>query len=206
MMVLDNEPIFDSCLIKTTKKEKEIVKEPEENLEKPNVAEDIFMNEEPSLEKMENSSTGEIEKEIELQNEELPFVEQSQLVLSAESSNQEEESTPSIVDNELTESLELNIEELEPPLMDDNIQEVTFESTLENPLETITLKKPNQVYFELYKEARTKAKEAKKNLILAYLEAKNIKKTYLLDDFDNNSDSDLDAEIDEISESELEGL
>jgi hypothetical protein len=206
MMVLDNEPIFDSCLIKTTKKEKEIVKEPEENLEKPNVAEDIFMNEEPSLEKMENSSTGEIEKEIELQNEELPFVEQSQLVLSAESSNQEEESTPSIVDNELTESLELNIEELEPPLMDDNIQEVTIESTLENPLETITLKKPNQVYFELYKEARTKAKEAKKNLILAYLEAKNIKKTYLLDDFDNNSDSDLDAEIDEISESELEGL
>ena len=70
---------------------------------------------------------------------------------------------------------------------------------------SITLKKPNQVYFELYKEARNKAKQAKKNAILAYLEAKNIKKTYMLENI-NDSDSDFDAEIDEASESELEGL
>jgi hypothetical protein len=70
---------------------------------------------------------------------------------------------------------------------------------------TMTLKKPNQVYFELYKEARNKAKQAKKNAILAYLEAKNIKKTYMIENM-NDSDSDFDAEIDEASESELEGL
>jgi hypothetical protein len=69
----------------------------------------------------------------------------------------------------------------------------------------MTLKKPNQVYFELYKEARNKAKQAKKNAILAYLEAKNIKKTYMIENM-NDSDSDFDAEIDEASESELEGL
>ena len=72
-------------------------------------------------------------------------------------------------------------------------------------LEPLTLKKPNQVYFDLYKEARNKAKLAKKNAILAYLEAKNIKKTFMLDNL-NDSDSDFDNEIDEISESELEGL
>ena len=72
-------------------------------------------------------------------------------------------------------------------------------------LEKIQLKKPNQVYFELYKEARTKAKQAKKSAILAYLEAKNIKKTYMLENL-NDSDSDFDAEIDEVSESELDGL
>ena len=71
--------------------------------------------------------------------------------------------------------------------------------------QSMTLKKPNQVYFELYKEARLKAKQAKKNAILAYLEAKNIKKTYLIENMDD-SDSEFDAEIDEISESELEGL
>jgi len=70
---------------------------------------------------------------------------------------------------------------------------------------SITLKKPNQVYFELYKEARNKAKQAKKNAILAYLEAKNIKKTYMLENI-NDSDSDFDAEIDDVSESELDGL
>ena len=70
-------------------------------------------------------------------------------------------------------------------------------------LETITLKKPNQVYFDLYKEARKKAKIAKKQAILAYLEVKNIKKSYLIDNLDD-SDSEFDAEIDEVSESELD--
>ena len=88
----------------------------------------------------------------------------------------------------------------------DNLKEVNkFELSLENNLETIQLKKPNQVYFELYKEARNKAKQAKKNAILAYLEAKNIKKTYMLENL-NDSDSDFDAEIDEVSESELDDL
>ena len=76
---------------------------------------------------------------------------------------------------------------------------------LANNLETIKLKKPNQVYFELYKEARQKAKMAKKNALLAYLEAKNIKKTYMIENL-NDSDSDIDDEIDDVSESELEGL
>jgi hypothetical protein len=57
----------------------------------------------------------------------------------------------------------------------------------------------------LYKEARTKAKLAKKNAILAYLEAKNIKKTYMIENM-NDSDSDFDAEIEEVSESELDDL
>ena len=67
-------------------------------------------------------------------------------------------------------------------------------------LETITLKKPNQVYYELYKEAREKAKQAKKEAVLAYLEAKNIKKTYMLEDIDSSDDSDienLDSELEE---------
>jgi rRNA-processing protein FCF1 len=82
---------------------------------------------------------------------------------------------------------------------------VNIDLSLENNLETLQLKKPNQVYFELYKEARSKAKLAKKAAIIAYLEAKNIKKTYILENLDD-SDSDFDAEIDEVSESELEGL
>ena len=56
------------------------------------------------------------------------------------------------------------------------LKEVDF--TLENNLETITLKKPNQVYYEIYQKAREKAKIAKKGAIVAFLEMKNIKKTY----------------------------
>ena len=72
-------------------------------------------------------------------------------------------------------------------------------SNLENNLESITLKKPNQVYYEIYKKAREKAKEAKKEAILAFLEAKNIKKTYMLDDIDESED-DEDFNFDEIED------
>jgi hypothetical protein len=60
----------------------------------------------------------------------------------------------------------------------------------ENDLEVIELKKPNQVYYEIYREARKRAKEAKQKAIDAYLEAKNIKNTYLLDINDSSDDED----------------
>jgi len=86
--------------------------------------------------------------------------------------------------NELTPETE----EVEDPNI---LKEVDLSSTLDNSLETLQLKKPNQVFYEIYQKAREKAKEAKKNAILAYLEMKNIKKTYMLDDIDE-SDNEFD--------------
>jgi hypothetical protein len=77
----------------------------------------------------------------------------------------------------------------------DALTEISFD--VDNSLETIVLKKPNQVYYEIYKEARKKAKECKKAALLAYLEAKNIKKTYMLEDVDNSDDSENDNDSDD---------
>jgi len=85
--------------------------------------------------------------------------------------------------------------------LDLNLTEVNLDSDLDN-LETITLKKPNQVYYEIYKTARKKAKDAKRTAIMAFLEAKNIKKTYMLDDLDDSEDSDMD--IEDMSEEDLD--
>ncbi len=65
----------------------------------------------------------------------------------------------------------------------------------------LVLKKPNEVYLEIYRQARRKAKEARKKAILAYLEAKKIKSAYLLDDVES-SDDDLDncSDVSELSE------
>ena len=41
----------------------------------------------------------------------------------------------------------------------------------------------------MYKEAREKAKRAKKEALLSFLEAKNIKQTYMLDDLDSSDES-----------------
>ena len=96
-------------------------------------------------------------------------------------------------ENNDNENIMLDIEDLCVPQLKEDpnmLKEIDLTSNLENNLETIILKKPNQVYYEIYKKARVKAKEAKKAAILAYLEAKNIKKTYMLDDIDESDDSD----------------
>lgn len=89
---------------------------------------------------------------------------------------------------------------------DNELKEVDLSKDLETSLETITLKKPNQVYYEIYKAAREKAKEAKKVATMAYLEAKNIKKTYMLDDIDDSDDSDLDDSFKDEDESDDDDL
>jgi hypothetical protein len=106
-----------------------------------------------------------------------------------------------------SDNIFLEIEDLtaEPIKTEDSnvLKEVDLSSSLENNLESITLKKPNQVYYEIYKKAREKAKEAKKEAILAFLEAKNIKKTYMFDDIDESEDDEEeDLNFDEIEEIE----
>jgi len=104
----------------------------------------------------------------------------------------QEKPTISVVQSKpkiIVEIQEVTIEE--PP----EIQEVNIiPSALSNNDEPISLKQPNEVYFEIYREARKKAKIAKNLAIKAYLEAKRIKNTYLLDDFDSDISSSSEFE------------
>ena len=105
-----------------------------------------------------------------------------------------------IEDNIILEIEDLDLNDDLDLKEDSNIlKEFTFNSNLANSLDTITLKKPNQVYQEILKKAREKAKEAKKLALTAYLELKEIKKTYMIDDIDD-SDSDLDVYSDDETE------
>lgn len=62
-------------------------------------------------------------------------------------------------------------------------QTISLETIDVEPIEqdTISLKHPNQVYYELYQEARNRAKKARNDAIQAFLEAKHIKQTYHLE-------------------------
>ena len=105
-----------------------------------------------------------------------------------------------VADNSALGIIEIG-DHLEPIMSEPDIKEVDLKVD-NNSLETISLKRPNQVYYDIYKEARKKAKEMKHHAVLAYLEAKNIKKTYMLEDSED-SDSDLEeGSVDEESESE----
>lgn len=60
--------------------------------------------------------------------------------------------------------------------------------------EEIKIKTRNDVYYQMYQDAKKKAKLAKDLALSAYLEAKHIKNTYMLEDIDD-SESDLDDEL-----------
>lgn len=70
------------------------------------------------------------------------------------------------------------------------LTEVNLELDDDADADGITLKNPNEVYYEIYRSAREKAKLAKKAAIQAYLEAKNIKATYMLDDIDDSENEE----------------
>ena len=207
VMVLDNEPIFNSCLIKN--KKGGFNKQTDTLPSQINTQPELF-GLDKSRELIENKTTEDNSNHLDSLDDNEP-VQLGEIIQDITITNNNEPIQKDEVPSENTftidDSLELDIENLEPENNEHSLvlKEVEIDLSLENNLETLQLKKPNQVYFELYKEARRKAKLAKKAAIIAYLEAKNIKKTYMLENLDD-SDSDFDAEIDEVSESELEGI
>lgn len=213
VMLLNNEPIFENCLIKTPFKkleqEQEVTKEKlisedlrinREQEQGPNLDLDLDplenLTKENYLEESSNNDKNELVTSEIIYNKELN---------NTELDNVDDKVDDNVDDNVELNNVELNIEDLNEIEKEENLKEFDFDVSLENNLEIMKLKKPNDVYYDLYKIARNKAKEAKKTAIIAYLEAKNIKKTYMLDELDY-SDNDIDNEIEEVSESELECL
>jgi hypothetical protein len=215
VMVLDNEPIFDSCLIKSSKKGGTMdFKQIEENSNSNTLEKNLEDKKNANLFNLDNFSnnnydvleTNIIDNNFET-NKHYGDINDTIISNNGDIEDSIEENKLINVNQEIKEdelSKETNILLDFEDLNKEDLKEVDLNINLENNLETFTLKQPNQVYYELYKDARDKAKIAKKAAIVAYLEAKNIKKTYMLDNIDN--DSDIDAEIDEVSESELDEL
>jgi len=138
IMIMENAPIFENCLIKT----KEDTKEEETKEES---------KEEETKEESKEEESNNLE-ELDLEEVDLDLEKKEKIV------------------NELDE-FEINL--------DSNVSE-----------ENIELKKPVQIYMDLYNNALEKAKQAKKAAIDAYLVAKNIKDTYALN-IDDAEEYDL---------------
>lgn len=101
--------------------------------------------------------------------------------------NSEEE----IINNITTENTKISNEFV------DGMEEVIFHLEELPTTDIIQLKKRNDVYYEMYREARRKAKMAKNLALSSYLEAKRIKNTYMLNDIkDSDSDSDSYSDSD----------
>ena len=203
MIINEEEILMDKCLIKREKKKekkKEILEEEEleikeEKIDLKKKKEDEESNElenetlEKNMvireEKEENTRENikEEEKFVKKNDNKIKEIEQKEVV------NMKEED---LEKTEKMESLEKNEE----------ILEVNLELPEDLEINKMKLKKPNEVYIEMYKAAKNKAKLAKKLAIQAYLESKEIKKTYMLDLEESSEDEDLEKMIINDEESE----
>jgi hypothetical protein len=68
------------------------------------------------------------------------------------------------------------------------ISEINLDVVTIDDNDNISLKKPNEVYYEIYKAAYDKAKQIKKAALEAHMEAKKIKLKYNLDDIIQSDD------------------
>lgn len=206
-MVVSPDPFLNECFIKKPTKTQTISTKEKQEINQESSTVD--------LENLINQSVQDLTKnKVTIKSN---SIEEKNIVNSSEPIDLEVSFDESFENNKLTKdnnlnqldleeaNIELDIEDLEPKeeIQEDPtvLKEVDL-PYLDNSLETIQLKKPNQVYYEIYQKAREKAKDAKKNAILAYLEMKKIKETYMLNDIDE-SDTEFDEFTSRDSSKEL---
>ena len=196
---LINKKSKNNDIIETTNKKEEIEEENQDiSIDNKNTLEEVV-----DLEKNIDNQSLEIVSDLKV-------TDNKEEIKNLENLEDKDESKKLDNSNELEETEELkildanidNIElENENSLKELDISlenDITLENDDENP---ITLKKPNDVYLEIYKNARDRAKKMRQAAVEAYLEAKNIKNKYLLDDIlseDENSNFGENEEIEHI--------
>uniref|UniRef100_A0A6C0JEH6 Uncharacterized protein n=1 Tax=viral metagenome TaxID=1070528 RepID=A0A6C0JEH6_9ZZZZ len=191
MMTLQQKNIFEKCIIKSSTIKSvghvnTLVNEVENGID-ANIVEKA-----DDLEQLEESEVvGEVEKEKEGEKEVEVEVEKESnesTQLEVETTQQENVDDDNFIkEGEVIPTTVMKIT--------DDMDEVDFHlEDLEN-IEPFQIKKRNDVYYEMYREARKKAKIARDLALSSYLEAKRIKNTYMLNDLEDSDDSDLENDM-----------
>ncbi len=173
MLVLPDNNLFEKCILVKGRHKSES-KDAPEYLGKPqtpivvNTSNISNINNEQDINDYTNDHTETIENDSSI-------IESNEVTVEHSSQNEDDSNilispTP---DNELKE-VELSLDEI-------------------SESEQIQIKNRNDIYYKMYQDAKKKAKLAKDLALSAYLEAKHIKNTYMLEDLDD-SDSDLEED------------
>ena len=193
IMIINEEILLDKCLIKREKRKKkvEVIEEKEEEKEEKKEKKEEVKEE---VKEVNEVNEDEVKEEVNEVNEDEGLIDNSKETLEKNEDNVSKKDKEENIVKSKEESLEKN----------DEILEVNLELPEDLEINKMKLKKPNEVYIEMYRSAKNKAKLAKKLAIQAYLESKEIKKTYMLDLGESSDDDDLEKMInnDETEENE----
>jgi len=179
MMILKPEDLFNQFLFK----KKPVLSHTSSlgKIENHTEKEEIF-TENITVKKNEDMTTNRIEpNHMKEESVELNISQVNESTCENEKGN--EQTKQVVIDDLSNELCEVNF----------NLDEIPMENT-------IHIKNRTDMYYKMYQEARQKAKVARDLALSAYLEAKRIKNTYMLDDI-HSSSSDEDSDV----ESSVEG-
>ena len=212
IMILNNKPLFKGCVIKRSHEEnivetKEIEKEseleePTSNVVTDNIHTSLGDSSEEINFKESNSESNTIQDSIleTLEDDNDKCNDNTTIDTEIDNKNVESdnyvETNSSIPQENNSDLHEDNLEEKLDEIESFDLEDITTQLSINDNESKITLKKPNEVYYEIYKIAKDKAKQHKKAAISHYLEAKKIKNTYLLDDLDNSDESSEEEDSD----------
>jgi hypothetical protein len=119
-----------------------------------------------------------------------------------ENSSEEDKNEMKLIENNLEKNaqentndvIEINEESLEKKTTEE-LEEINFTLDKINEDDTFKIKDKNNVYYEMYKEAKKKAKIARDLALSSILEAKRIKNTYMLEDVTDSDEDSSDIEF-----------
>ena len=193
MMVINEKPLFNKCLIKLDSKK--------------NNGEKLVEKEDLVTENLENNDENKTKKNEIEENQETEETEVSTVINNLVDTTESNENNEEVENKENVEELsevvnnvekekvnkdekqEVIEEPVKPLEKNDDLEEIELNITEEEPMR---LKEPNEVYLDIYKQAREKARKAKNEAIKAYLEAKRIKELYMLDVADSSDDDEIE--------------
>lgn len=169
IMILKPVDLFQKCVIKTkTAHDNTLGNSPKETLEE------------------KEETIAPLLKEMEAQKVDLEKKEEIQKVEDKLTTEEDED------DDEDEDDEDEDEEKLKPiKIFSDDVLEVNLDTEEFTDNDTFHLKEKTEVYYEMYREARRKAKLAKSLALSSFMEARRIKNLYMLDDIDD-SDSDID--------------
>lgn len=186
MMKMEQIKLFSKCIIKPIQQIKN------NNLESIEKNEIISQeNEEENTNDNDNKIINEDIDENNLINED---IDDNNIVIEDKPiDDANEENT----DNGLGDNNELSV--------DTNIlEEIELDTGILESEDVVQIKEANEVYYKMYKEAIKRARLARDLALSSFMEAKNIKNKYMLDEalIDSDDESDLEKELEEEEEEE----
>jgi hypothetical protein len=229
ILVIDEKPIFNSCLIKPKKKDDSESNEKVNDNRDHDTSNTMGQSEEcMPISVVVSNIDVDVDVNVDAVTVGVDCITYGNGVANDDSTTR----AASIKENEMTmrenESAENNVESLgelkEKTTQNEKVNENENETVemhqhegelvevnldipqeLDSGFEKIKLQNANDVYYRMYKEAKEKAKSAKKIAVEAYLAAEEIKFTYNLIDNESDSDNSSESESDNDNESDNDG-